>query len=175
MADEDLQNGPDANDADSSDAGSRSGGPRRGVGAAGNTVVLEMGAFTQLLDAAIRCQLVSGTDLIAYIRDREFRMGDYTKAFQLIEGLFGKFTIAANQRQQRLRREDVDIASGRIVMSPKELQAKRARDSAQNQLVDRCRGRFMRVMEGLRVLISLESPQESESDSNSDPAAESRR
>ena len=116
--------------------------------------VLDMGAFTQLADAAQRSGIVPGVDAITHVRDREFRLGDYVKAFQTIERLNGKFSAAATQRQQRLRREEMDIKSGKIKMSPKELQAKRARDIAENQKVERARAKFSRVMEGLRVLVA---------------------
>ena len=46
-----------------------------------------------------------------------------------------------------------DIASGRIKMSPKHLQEKRARDRAQTQAIERARNRFLRVLDGLRILI----------------------
>ena len=115
--------------------------------------ILDMGAFSQLHDAAMRSGLVPNADSITHARDREFRLGEYQKAFQLIEGLFGKFTAAAIQRDQRLRREDVDIASGRKKMSPKALMEKRARDTADTQRINRARGRFLRVLEGLRVLM----------------------
>jgi hypothetical protein len=115
--------------------------------------VLDTGAFSQLLDAAQRCGLVANADMISYVRDREFRRRDYQKAFQVLEVLFGKFSAAATQRDQRLRREDTDIASGKLRMSPKQLMEKRARDIAETQLVDRARNKFLRVLEGLRVLM----------------------
>ncbi len=115
--------------------------------------VLDIGAFSQLLDAAQRCGLVANADLITHVRDREFRRQDYQKAFQVIEVVFGKFSAAATQREQRLRREDLDIASGKVRMSPKKLMEKRARDVAESQRVDRARSKFLRVLEGLRVLM----------------------
>ncbi len=115
--------------------------------------ILDIGTFTQLHDAARRSGLVANVDVIAHVRDREFRRCDYQKAFQGIEGAFGKFSVAASQRAQRLRREEVDIASGKLRMSTKELMAKRARDIAETQIVDRARNRFLRVLEGLRVLM----------------------
>jgi hypothetical protein len=114
--------------------------------------LIDKGTFSQLHDAAQRSGLVPNADVIAYTRDREFRLKDYQKAFQAIEGLYGKFCTAATQRDQRLRREDLDIAAGRIQISPKQLMEKRARDIAENQLVDRARSRFLRVLEGLRVM-----------------------
>ena len=83
--------------------------------------ILDKGTFSQLHDAAQRSGLVPNADVIAYTRDREFRLKDYQKAFQAIEGLFGKFCAAATQRDQRLRREDLDIAAGKIKISPKQL------------------------------------------------------
>lgn len=115
--------------------------------------LIDKGTFTQLFDAAHRCGLVANADLIAHTRDREFRLKDYQKAFQLIEGLFGKFTGLAIQRDQRLRREELDIASGKIQMSPKQLMEKRARDIAESQLVERARSKFLRVLEGLRIMM----------------------
>ena len=116
--------------------------------------VLDMGAFTQLADAARRCGLVPNADAIGHTRDREFRVGNYKKAFQVIENVYGKFSAAATARQQRLRREDMDIKSGKTKMSTKEILAKRARDRAETQVIERTRSRFSRVMEGLRVLVN---------------------
>ncbi len=127
----------------SADAGSESHGNE----------VLDTGSFSQLLDAALRSGLVANADLIAQVRDSEFRRKNYQKAFQILEVLYGKFSAAATQRDQKLRRENVDIASGKVRMSPKQLMEKRARDIAETQLVDRARIRFMRVLEGLRVLM----------------------
>jgi len=85
--------------------------------------VLDMGAFGQLLTAAQRSGLVAGADQIAYVRDREFRMGKYDLAFQAIDAMFSRFTTSSSQRAQQLVREDADIAAGRLKMSPKDLQA----------------------------------------------------
>ena len=97
--------------------------------------------------------MVPGADQIAYVRDREFKRGQFELAFQTIEALYTQFTSAAAQRTQRLLREDADIAAGRIKISPKDLQAKRARDRTQTQEVDRAMRRFQIVLEGLRVLM----------------------
>lgn len=114
--------------------------------------VLDMGAFSQLLTSAQRCGIVPGADRIAHVRDREFRMGNYDLAFQSIDAMYSSFTSNMNQRIQRLTREDADISSGRKKMSPKDLQAKRARDRIETQEVERARRRFQVVLEGLRVL-----------------------
>lgn len=115
--------------------------------------ILDMGAFSQLAEAAQRCGIVADADLIAHVRDREFRFRDYAKAFQTMESVYGKFIASASQREQRLRQEEMMIKSGRVKMSPKELQAKRQRDTYETQLIERARSRFMRVMEGLRILM----------------------
>ncbi len=114
--------------------------------------ILDMGAFSQLFDAARRCGLVGGVEAIGHVRDREFRRGNYDRAFQVIQQLFRAFSAAATQRMQKLNQEERDIKSGAIQISPKQLQEKRARDRAQTQNVDRCQQRFIRVMEGLRML-----------------------
>jgi hypothetical protein len=114
---------------------------------------LDMGAFSQLMESAQRSGLVPGADQIGFTRDREFRLGNYDLALQIIEGLFSKFTANAAARKQKLTREEADIAAGRIMISPKDLLAKRARDRAQNQAIERARSRFNRVLDGLRVLI----------------------
>lgn len=115
---------------------------------------LNMGDFSQLMDAAQRSGLVPNAEVIGHLRDREFRLGDYQKALQDMENLFGKFFAAAAQREQRLRREETDIKSGKIKMSARELQQKRARDEADSQRIARARRRFQRVIEGLRMLTS---------------------
>ena len=117
--------------------------------------ILDRGAFSQLLTSAQRSGLVPAADQIGHVRDREFRMGKYDKAFILIDALFSQFTGSSNQRAQQLIREDADIASGRIKISPKDLVAKRSRDRTQTQEVERARRRFQVVLEGLRRLIAV--------------------
>ena len=121
--------------------------------AAGEQHILDDGAFGQLLTAAQRSGLVSNADQIGHIRDREFRMGKYDKAFQGIDAIFSRFTASASKRAQQLRREDAEIASGAIKISPKQLKAKRARDRVQTQEIDRAMRRFQVVVEGLRILM----------------------
>lgn len=134
-------------DLDANDLGANDGGKR-----APN--VLDSGAFSQLLSAAQRSGLVPGADQIGHVRDREFRMGKYEHAFQAIDSMFSRFNAGASQRLQQLAREDAEIAAGRIKISPKDLQAKRARDRMQTQEIDRAKRRFQVVLEGLRVLMN---------------------
>ena len=115
--------------------------------------ILDMGAFSQLMDAAQRCGLVPGADQIGHVRDREFRKGNYDLALQAIEGLYSRFSANEAARSQKLRQEEADISAGRTKISPKDLQAKRATDRAQDQAVERARSRFNRVLDGLRILI----------------------
>ncbi|QDV71665.1 hypothetical protein Poly24_54040 [Rosistilla carotiformis] len=119
--------------------------------------ILDKGAFSQLADAANRSGICPGADLIAHVRDRDFRLGNFQDALQTMEGIYGKFTAAAASRTAQLRQEDAAIQSGRVKMSPKDLAAKRARDAAQNQLIERARNRFSRVLDGLRVLLRKET------------------
>lgn len=114
--------------------------------------ILDVGAFTQLLDSAHRSGMLPESDQIAHVRDREFRRGHFQKALLTMEGLQGKFSAAAAMKQAEIRREDAAIASGRIKMSPKDLQAKRMRDQASSQAIERARSRFSRVLDGLRIL-----------------------
>lgn len=118
--------------------------------------ILDLGAFSQLLTSAQRSGLVPNADQIGYVRDKEFRQGNYDKAFQSIDMMHNRFLANAGQRQARLSREDVDIAAGRIKISPRELQAKRSRDRLQTQEVDRAKRRFQVVLEGLRILMNHE-------------------
>jgi hypothetical protein len=115
--------------------------------------ILDVGTFSQLIDAAQRTGLVPGIATIIQVRDCEFRLGRYQQALQLIESQFQSFQGRATQRAQQLAREDLDIAAGRIKMSGRELQVKRQRDRQQTQAVDRARTRFSRVLEGLRTLV----------------------
>ncbi|TWU55168.1 hypothetical protein [Rubripirellula reticaptiva] len=114
--------------------------------------VLDMAAFSQLMTAAQRSGLFSGADQIGHVRDREFRLEKYDKAYQSIEAMHSRFSAAAGQRAQQLVRDEADISSGRVKISPKDLQAKRTRDRIQTQEVDRTERRFQIVLEGLRVL-----------------------
>lgn len=116
--------------------------------------VLDLGAFSQLLTSAQRSGLVTDADQIGYVRDREFRMGKYELAFQTIDAMFTRFMSSAGQRTQNLAREDADISAGRIKISPKDLQAKRSRERAQTQEIERAKRRFQVVIEGLRVLMN---------------------
>ena len=122
--------------------------------------LLDAGAFSQLVDAAQRSGIVPGVGIIIQVRDCEFRLGKYHLALQLIESMLSSFVGSATQRLQRLKREEQDIASGRVKMSPKDLQAKRARDNRGTELVERARMKFMRVLEGIRAIIQLENEKE---------------
>lgn len=122
--------------------------------------ILDSGAFSQLVDAAQRSGIVPGIGIIIQVRDCEFRLGKYHQALQLIESLLSGFVGSATQRAQRLKREEQDIASGRVKMSPKDLQAKRARDNKATECVERARMKFTRVLEGIRGIIHLENEKE---------------
>lgn len=116
-------------------------------------MVLDMGAFSQLIDSAQRCGLVSGISNLIQLRDCEFRQGRYPEALQALESIFSAFTGAVANRTAQLKREDLDIANGKLKLSPRELQAKRAKDQAGNENIERARTRFSRVLDGLRLLI----------------------
>ena len=116
--------------------------------------VLDLGSFSQLLTSAQRSGLVPNADQVGYVRDKEFRLGHFDKAFQSIDIMHNRFLASAAQRLSRLSREDADIAAGRIKISPRELQAKRSRDRTQTQEIDRAKRRFQVVLEGLRILMN---------------------
>jgi len=126
---------------------------RKPVDSAERDQILDVGSLSQLVDAAQRSGLVPGIATIIQVRDCEFRLGRYQQALQLIESQFQGFQGRAAQRAQQLAREDLDISSGRVKMSGRELQIKRQRDRQQTQAVDRARTRFSRVLEGLRTLV----------------------
>jgi hypothetical protein len=118
--------------------------------------ILDMGAFTQLLDAAQRSGILPSSGMIIQVRDCEYRLGRYNKGLQMMETLFTSFVGAEIQRHQRLQREEIEIASGRKKMSLNELQAKRIKDNQDSQSIDRAKVRFQRVLEGMRGLLPLE-------------------
>ena len=126
---------------------------RKPVEAGERDQILDVGTFSQLIDAAQRTGLVPGIATIIQVRDCEFRLGRYQQALQLMESQLQGFVGRATQRVQQMAREDLDIASGRIRMSPRELQAKRQRDRQQTQAIERARTRFSRVVDGLRTLV----------------------
>jgi hypothetical protein len=118
--------------------------------------IIDMGSFTQLLTAAQQSEIVPQADQIAHVRDREFRMGKYQTAFDIIERMSVRFSQAAAGRQQKLRREELDYRSGVLKMSPKQWQLKKQRDTLQTQKIERARKHFARVLDGLRVLMVSE-------------------
>jgi hypothetical protein len=115
--------------------------------------VIEMGSFTQLLTVAAQSAIVPAADQIGHVRDCEFRMGHYQAAFEAIDRIYVAFKQAADQRKQRLRVEEIDYRSGVLKMSPKEWQQKKARDTMQTNVIERARRNFVRVLDGLRVLM----------------------
>jgi len=115
--------------------------------------LIEMGSFTQLLTVAGQSGIVPGADQIGHVRDCEFRMGHYQTAYEAIERLYVGFKQAADQRKVRLRAEEIDYRSGVLKMSPKEWQQKKARDTRQTNIIERARRHFVRVLDGLRVLM----------------------
>jgi hypothetical protein len=119
--------------------------------------ILDPGAFSQLIDAAQRTGIVPGISIIIQVRDCEFRLGKHHQALQLMESQLSAFVGSAMQRTQRLKREEQDIASGKVKMSPKDMQAKKARDNKESELIERARTRFTRVLEGIRAIIHMEN------------------
>jgi len=118
--------------------------------------LIDMGSFTQLLTSAQQSEIVPNADQIAHVRDREFRTHRYQAAFDAIERLFVKFNLLAAQREQKLRRDEIDYKSGTLKMSPKQWQLKKQRDTLQTQKIERARRHFARVLDGLRVLLACE-------------------
>jgi len=114
---------------------------------------IEMGSFTQLQTAAQRSGIVPASDQIGHVRDCEYRMGEYQRAFETIERLYVGFKQAADARVERLRREEIDYKSGVLKMSAKEWQKKQHRDTIQTNNIERARRHFVRVLDGLRVLM----------------------
>lgn len=113
---------------------------------------IDMGTLTQLLTAARQSGIVSNVDQIARVRDCEFRMGKYKRAFEVIERMWVKFGQSLAQRQNRLRTEETRYRAGTLKMSPKQWQMKKQRDTTQSQNIERARRKFARVLDGLRLL-----------------------
>jgi hypothetical protein len=112
-----------------------------------------MGSFTQLLAVAAQSGIVPGADQIGHVRDCAFRMGQYQTAFDAIDRLYVGFKQAADARVRRLRAEEIDYRSGVLKMSPKEWQKKKARDTRETNIIERTRRNFVRVLDGLRILV----------------------
>ena len=140
----------------------RSLSPLEGAEAAGSkpetrradskVALIDMGSFTQLLTAAQRTEFGVNTDAILSARDRDFRRGEYRKAYGVIEGLSKRFDTAAEQRKQTLAQEDVAYRSGVLKMSPKEWQAKLRRDRVNTLNIERTQSYFRRLLSALSVM-----------------------
>jgi hypothetical protein len=131
--------------------------------------LIDMGTFTQLLTAVQSTGLLANYDAIGFVRDNEFRTKKYSEAFDRIEGLFVHLRTAAEQRSQRLRREETDYRSGKSKISTKDWMAKQQRDMAQTQCVNRALRFFAKVLDGLRVMIrhaAEKAPREVSENSN---------
>lgn len=113
-------------------------------------------SFTHLLTAVEKSGFDINTHGIVDARNREFKVGRYQKAFDIIEILYKRFSTEADKRAQRLRQEETNYRSGRLKMSPKDWQNKKARDTAETQRVERARRHFTHVLGGLRVLWAAE-------------------
>ena len=113
---------------------------------------IEFGAFTQLLTAAQQCGLVANTDAIVTARDREFRLGRYQRAFDIIEGLYLQLNARAAQRQGELRRQEIQYKSGTLKLTSREWMLRQRQATEQTQKIERARRQFARLLDGLRVL-----------------------
>ena len=113
-------------------------------------------SFTHLLSAVEKSGFDINTHAIVDARNREFKVGRYQKAFDIIEILYKRFSTEADRRAQRLRQEETKYRSGKLKMSPKDWQNKKARDIAETQRVERARRHFTHVLGGLRVLWAAE-------------------
>ncbi len=116
--------------------------------------IIDTGSFTQLQMSAQQTGLVPNADAIGFVRDHEFRTGEYQQAFNRIDGIFMHLRTAAEQRAQRLRQEDLNYHSGVLKMSPKQWMIKQQRDTAETQIIDRTLRYFARVLDGLRILMN---------------------
>jgi len=117
---------------------------------------LDVMAFAQLFQAAKQAGLGVNTDLIASVRDHEFRVGRYQKAFDVIEGLYMHLNADAARRQTELRQEEIRYKSGAIKMSPKEWLARQRRETEKTQKIDLARRHFTRVLDGLTMMRAAE-------------------
>ncbi len=113
---------------------------------------IDVGAFTQLLTAAQQCGMLANADAILTARDREFRLGRYQRAFDVIEGLYLQLNSQAARRQADWRRQEMQYKSGVLKLTPKEWQLKQRQETELMQRVDRARRQFTRLLDGLRVL-----------------------
>jgi hypothetical protein len=113
---------------------------------------IDMGTLTQLLTVARQSGLIPTADQIAHVRDCEFRMGKYQRAFDIIERMWVKFNQSVSQRRQKLRAEELRYRSGVLKMTPKQWQQKKQRDTAQTLNIERARRKFARVLDALRFL-----------------------
>lgn len=118
-------------------------------------------SFTHLLTAVEKSGFDINTHGIVDARNREFKVGRYQRAFDIIEILYKRFSTEADKRAQRLRQEETKYRSGKLKMSPKDWQSKKTRDTAETQRVERARRHFTHVLGGLRVLWAAEESKES--------------
>ena len=113
---------------------------------------LDKMAFAQLFNAAQQSGIVANVDVIASVRDNDFRVGRYQKAFDVIENLYMRMNAEAMPRQADLRREEVQYKSGALKMTPKEWLLRQRRETDKTQRIELARRQFVRVLDGLNTL-----------------------
>ncbi len=121
---------------------------------------LDVMAFAQLFTAAKQAGLGVNTDLIVSVRDHEFRVGRYQKAFDVIEGLYMQMNAEAARRRTELRQEEIRYKSGALKMTPKEWLARQRRETEKTQRIDLARRHFTRVLDALTVLRAAARPEQ---------------
>lgn len=111
-------------------------------------------AFAQLVNSIRQSGLMLSADAVAAVRDNEFRVGNYQKAFDVVEGQYMRLGSEASRRQAELMRQEMQYKSGALKMSPKEWLLRQRRETEKTQRIELARRQFTRILDALTVMRS---------------------
>lgn len=115
---------------------------------------LDKMAFAQLVNSIRQSGLMLSADAVAAVRDNEFRVGNYQKAFDVVEGQYMRLGSEASRRQAELMRQEMQYKSGALKMSPKEWLLRQRRETEKTQRIELARRQFTRILDALTVMRS---------------------
>ena len=124
-------------------------------------------AFAQLVNSMRQSGLMLNADAIAAVRDNEFRVKNYQKAFDVIEGQYMRLGAEASRRQSELMRQEMQYKSGALKMTPKQWMDRQRRETEKTQKIELARRQFTRILDGLAVM-RFDAANDSEAENRED-------
>ena len=113
---------------------------------------IDVATFTQLVSAIQQSGFSLNVEAIHSACDREFRVGRYQRAFDVVEGVYVQLNAQMMRRQSELRQQEMQYKSGSLKMSPKDWLQRQRVETERTQRIERARRQCVRVLDGLNTL-----------------------